>query len=384
MNRTLLIRLIGLSVAIIGMGISIAGESEPSTATKQASSASASSSMPDRAIQERLAILMKMNPKTEEVQHEIYLLQGQLLSNSSPLLDSGNLKLKGKIVDEDGKVMDNVAVSIVRTKAIKLGWENENKEERLSVKEEFIIEAKDINGLTLRFRKTGYYDREIFLPINNSKETSRLLSQLPKIAMSDKSDGVAIVLDKKGKLTELSKRSNVNLIYKAGGSGIGADVLGDGKYKSTTIKNLEKKETMIAHAVYVRAEQDSKGALAVVDQNQNAPGKFFYPVKLYITTSDEKDGFVKFICAQQGTHERQMRHAPVDGYKQEIEFSADELRRNLSKGEGDCCFYFRLSGKYGRAVIYVADITRDDGKTLNTSVVFEVQPDGSRNLETGE
>jgi hypothetical protein len=75
-----------------------------------------------------------------------------------------------------------------------------------------------------------------------------------------------------------------------------------------------------------------------------------------------------------------MREAPADGYKPEfaIDLTPERIRSNEF-----LYFYFRVGGKYGRGSVGGIQFAKDHGK-VSVWLSLDVQPDGSRNLDTGE
>ena len=71
-----------------------------------------------------------------------------------------------------------------------------------------------------------------------------------------------------------------------------------------------------------------------------------------------------------------MMQAPETGYTNEIVFTPEDWYR---RG----WFYCRIGNNYGRGYIERID-PRDEAKTIETKVTLYMQPNGSRNLETGE
>ena len=76
-----------------------------------------------------------------------------------------------------------------------------------------------------------------------------------------------------------------------------------------------------------------------------------------------------------------MKTAPASGYQKELFLDAATLRE-FSQHRAQRYFFFRTKDKFGKGIVGGGDTEIDQTGTIRLGVVFYLQPDGSRNLET--
>ena len=80
-----------------------------------------------------------------------------------------------------------------------------------------------------------------------------------------------------------------------------------------------------------------------------------------------------------------MKQAPETGYKQEIILDADWIYQRtmtIPPPFGGLYFYFKINDRYGKCSIGRPSFPEGD-YALELKIEFQLQVDGSRNLDTG-
>lgn len=80
-----------------------------------------------------------------------------------------------------------------------------------------------------------------------------------------------------------------------------------------------------------------------------------------------------------------MKTAPETGYVQEMEIDPKKVIERIKTVEGTYSglyFYFKVGGRYGKGSIGQIDVV-NGGERVRVLIAFMVQPDGSRNVDTG-
>lgn len=161
-----------------------------------------------------------------------------------------------------------------------------------------------------------------------------------------------------------------------------------------------KEEKLPAGSIFLSAERKKDSGFRVLELSP--PGvdpwnRVVVPVGVKIGIKGAAgDGFIRYQPKLRESTDKSIHYvpepvrrgmglAPEKGYQPEVSLSTEDL-----KGDAGPIFYFRLKGRYGRAQCRGVSFNEaDQGRSRDLSGItaqldVEWQPDGSRNLETGE
>ena len=108
-----------------------------------------------------------------------------------------------------------------------------------------------------------------------------------------------------------------------------------------------------------------------------------YPIELRLISSDPEGGFIIYKQQPNEFAYWSMKLAPETGYKQELVLDADWFyERSLIQNTPGIYFYFKINGRYGKGRLGTLRFPEGD-YALELETEFQLQTDGSRNLDTG-
>jgi len=304
------------------------------------------------------------------------------------IANSGSFALSGDVVDEEGKPMNGVTLSVTRrwmgtlTQTLK-GTGGSSHTRNRNIDGTFDVSVFGAESVSLSFEKEGYYSESF--SIDDKRDSARR----PNDYMQP--DGRArVVLQKKGEQTRLIDRS-VTLKFNLDGSGtvvdlteIAGELIGSRFSPKTVDVEDVRAATMPGIVMYMTVDIDENGRFATKGYPESTPTRMGEgrnlggdePARLRLRVSGgENNGFIKQAeLPRGGWVGRVMRFAPETGYENEVLFAPEDV----------VWFYWRIGDKYGRGCLGWPTRVRDDTKTIEVGLKLYIQPDGSRNLETGD
>jgi hypothetical protein len=249
------------------------------------------------------------------------------------------------------------------------------------------------SDLQLKLTAAGYYPAELQMTATNEKQKTALgmliiesLSSkkpLPKEYRLKKT--LRVVMRKKGQPAALEPFSVVLEVTRKGDR-LGYQFAISPKDKGKPVTVGQKVKMLPARSFWLSVKQDEGGKIQT--EKIGASNEVPTDVKLIIK-ANPGDGFIRyqpqdFRSRETGDSQvryaspepirRQMATAPETGYLAELP---------LSFSDGPIYLYFKCAGRYGCARYISSDLEKD-GSKFSIRFELEVQPDGSRNLETGE
>lgn len=308
-------------------------------------------------------------PVTAETTEKLKALQVQLLNHVALQLNSGKLALRGDVVDEDGNPINGVTLYVTRRVVLRFGETKGVTEER-QIDSAFNVTVSGGISASISFVKAGFHSEALSLQLSGRDAAEMLMPYTG-------TDGrVKIVLEKKEKPTRLDNYS-IQFASSTDTSTVAADVtsLVEGNAPAIIRLSAGDQKKLPAIALYVTADLGGSGGDATVIAQASLPRR---PAKLQLRLEGKNSGLVKRVL-RTGVGKSaaaRMRKAPDAGYQSDIQFVAEELVTRQ-------WFYCHVGGKYGRGVIRVDEIV-PNAKEVKVRIELYMQPDGSRNLDTGE
>lgn len=295
----------------------------------------------------------------------------------------GRFVLKGMVVDEEGKILDKVSLRISESRLKEMGTKNEGVDRSQEVNGEFTVEVNGADCVDIWFYRDGYYSEHLSFSTDEALPKnwdSRVMRGEKVDSAVVKRDGLRVVLEKYGKLADLtmfpaSLRSSVD-----GDATVwNLAILSDGQGKD--VKNVRDEASLPASCFYLDPQVDASGKLLVQQvllgsTEQQCPGKVRVVMK-------GDGGFVPVLTVAQ-TNQRQyrkMKEAPVNGYQKELVLDADAIKRyfqSRDEAKPGTFFYVKIGKLYGKGKLAV-NFARNNA--VEATIVLHIQPDGSRNME---
>jgi|GEM_PF-3377021 len=303
--------------------------------------------------------------------------------------EHGTIRLRGEVVDEQGQRLNGVTVRLGKTR-FKNYWEaSETDEENVNVDGTFDLTITGYAYLRATFEKPGYYSKQIQVGIDLPPELAmRVIEGQTVDPQTMTKDGLRIVLEKQGNVTKLQTYGGF-LEYRSDGSGkvMNFDKLPVGKKALQTMQNVHDSERLPPNCAYFIAERDDNGLIGTVRWvRPEGQIPFTFPRRVTLIMSDPSGGFVPFLPAIQQNQFHQMKQAPETGYQSQLVIESDYFTRTqgaLVQSKNKQYFFFKTGGKYGKGTVGNV-VMNGSGSNVLLGVVFRIQPDGSRNLETDE
>lgn len=346
----------------------------------------------------RSLLVVPETPAILERKAQIYtLLTERLISAREKRFD-----ISGTIVDEDGQSINDVR--LVYSFSSHQGWDSTR----------FVKKGNEVVDGSFHFRggpsmiasgaarKNGYYDESFSISGPTIQSLDHEILQGKAIQRYVVNiDDLTLVMVKQGRRTWLKRTAkDAGLVYRTDGSGTILDYARLGLRESNTRVVTDVVTEMInADPASMCIVVDHK----YIDQNRElkpfaqksldykgvrqADGTWHMPPEVRLIISDNEGGFIPFdydphmyeVSGGRKLWDRvglQMRLAPEDGYRKEWVLTPELLKNPPF-------FYCRMNGTYGRGRIMAIEMSTD-GRGVTLTVEIMIQPDGSRNLETGE
>jgi len=246
-----------------------------------------------------------------------------LLGEQSLLSNSSSIYVSGIIVDDSGNPLNDVELELNFSRP--KGWESEDLTRKFISNSKFFITQAKYTGLTVYFRKKGYFEERMFY-------STRISSKYLKNGIFSKTDE-KIILREIGKLAKLKKVEKL-LEY-------------DWKNKRKTFFNMSTMtlETLPVDDVikakkyiYLDFERDKDGNVLTTKNYNNEPIPKAFIIR-YVS-DDKKDGFIVERDKKDFSY---LPEAPAVDYNQK------EIIVPLKSQ--DIYFYYRNGDKYGKGAL---------------------------------
>ena len=327
-----------------------------------------------RVTAEQVEKMTGQRPTEEEVRRMNRLVSE--IENSG----KGRFILKGEVVDEQGKRLEGVRISIRKSLPGSLfNWEGSDRYEQHMVDGVFALDFRGYSGVTLVFAKGGYYKQEIdYGMIEMAEKLSERIARGEKVSGPVlREESIRVVLEKQGEFTILEEYEGT-MEYGPDGRGVVYD-FGRMPKKEFLMRDVDLGDPakLPQWAIYMTAERE--GARLRMAEIPDPPFNrtVSMPAALRLITTDPEGGFIR--VATKGTEDvrplDRMRRAPESEYEKEVMIPALEIPRTLTP----MAFYVKIKGMYGKGVLM---LVRVEKSRLLALVRVYVQKDGLRNLET--
>ena len=320
-------------------------------------------------------------------------------SSVDMLRRNSGVSVRGEVVDEAGRPLDDVRVGIQKmriarpTTSLFEPTPMVSRHETRIVHRRFRLSFPAQAFVFLSFEKPGYCQHAL-----DVESTSRRVGRSPPLPSpavapllsdarhSDKRS-VRVVLEKLHKPTRLLAWWQVTLSFGKGSRGTGGTAVDFDRRPgsnppATKVDDLYDPAQLPARGAYVLAATVGGEPGARLDtfpirtpggSNWTSPRQ----VRLVIC-GDEQSGFIPVPSPPGIDVLRGMKAAPVCGYERELVLDQDELRTMSTAGGFTAHFYFRCGDRYGKGRLGIPTASPD---VVRVDAYFYLQPDGSRNLE---
>jgi len=338
-------------------------------------------------LREELAEVSRMprdDPATRKLKERIF----SEVIRRAVIADQARFHISGSVVDSTGKPLENVTVRYLVSRPISATDVDYFGEGEQAVDGEFdVITEAGVHAM-IRFEKDDYYPEERSFAVDESDAQAGLDILAGWIPKRDKTEikDLEIVMQKMGDVTQLQRR-NVTLSYFSDGSGQIFDfgrALDHARIgKEVGVEDVTDAEQLSEKAVYVIGDMGKDGVIPYEevpfeDMFSSVRGRCQVPKNLRMVVTDPEGGIQLFQPEGElrGSNRvaRHMTRAPEKGYEQVLDLPKGIASRGYR-------FYFKVGEHYGRGRLRFPKISRD-GQTFEIGVEFQIQPDGSRNLET--
>lgn len=357
------------------------------------------------------AIEKRFGKKMDQITKEEWYKETQRVWEERMHVMAGRYILQGEVVDEQGVRLNGVEVRIDKPakhgevgvfdslgELFKENGNREAQEEVWTINGTFNLDIKGYINLRLWFSKNGYYSEKLdfgFKEEDITPETDRAIREGKKVEpLVLKKEDIRVVLEKQGALTSLIRYTGP-LEYTTGGKGIIIDfdiIPGnyDGISEVRRVENIEDPKQLPENCVYMVADKDLDGKIVTVRKtwtseypilNYKEDREYVVPQRIKLIMTAPESGFIEYKPGQNKKMPRQMKEAPETGYQNELVIESGRFERGSR--EADIHFYFKSRDKYGKGEIGTFGLY-DDNSKVRIGVSFNLQPDGSRNLETVE
>ena len=291
------------------------------------------------------------------------------------------IRLKGDVVDEPGERLTDV------TATVEVSGEAKQELRRVLRDGRFDFDFRDVTGMEVLFYKKGYYSAQLQVfsdPELTGEQWFRLM-QGGTLKAADVEGEVQVVLEKQGQITKLDRYGATHSV------GAAEAVLADfGKPPPPVAKGFVEpvKVDVVsprpADGLVVVMEADERGAPAIKQLAVPPTGWGRAPAGAKLVMTAKGAGFVPYQPAAPQRAAVEMRRAPEQGYEREMTLTDDHYARLARSATNKAYFFFKTGdGRFGRGCLYRYSADPDESRVI-IGVDLLVQPDKSRNLETGE
>ena len=278
--------------------------------------------------------------------------------------------LAGTVVDDRGEALDGVRLSVLKSRFALLNESfSRASDEQVVVDRSFEVDCRRCRSVRLEFDKKGYLSQQLDFSVRPDDDPRDDRGQRVDLRQ------IEVVLSRLQNPVRL-RRVRGAIRTSAQGPRM---VLPLGRTGSS-IRRLDR---LIADSAeeelsYVQlvATVDAQSRLAEARQLEVPGARFRKPATATLDFSHVGGVVVHKVAGQpRNIVYREMRAAPVDGYRDTIELKPEV--------EGDVYFYFRTPTAFGKGMVAQPSFAHLDGEEVVLAFVeLRLNPDGSRNLET--
>jgi hypothetical protein len=345
-----------------------------------------------------------LSPAEKEAQTAAFMKRIQMAENR------GHFVISGQVMDTDGKPLSGVQVRFPQGRtaeeigkldaAIQAGDARKLADLRFSLQDKYraLDEVITKNGtfkldvvnadavyFPIQFALAGYYPEEVVLE-SNYDEDETIDNVLQKGQVPDKLlvlKTLRVVMEKKGTLTKLEERYvELEVTTKAPAKVI-QFTAPNGGFGGLDVPPPESKALQaLKENLTVEVSQGPNGTIAVFEQRNERLEISRAPKSLKIRFKEPDSGFLRNEVKKAKPLGRQMKTAPATGYQPELAFDGKEMLGPRPVTQLDL-FYFKIGNYYGSGA-YQGFRLADDRSRIVVRLFLQLQPDGTRNLETGE
>jgi len=294
-----------------------------------------------------------------------------------------DLDVSGTIVDEEGKPVHGVSVSII------VRDQEGTRILKDTVDGEFTVKQDDTIMVSLRFKKDGYYEVQ-FLPGSELSTTGRSPDGDRLTTRHD----LRVVLETIGPATTLARYTLYSLHFNAAGesAGRGPIVRNDGPPHLSPVLipgdvriDLAngREEDIPEGTFYIRAAHKDGAITTIAEDIKRKSGvlrasRKDVPAGVKLFIAGKGSGFIPFdpgdTAKPNPDHTlRQLKEAPESGYKNTLELP---LTQDLQ------FFTCKVGRYYGKGYVPIYFGIRENGTVAEAHVFLYLQPDGSRNIRS--
>ena len=331
------------------------------------------------------------------------------LKKYSDIADNGTIVVEGHVKDQSGRVFERLSVDIRQV------WQNSpfdgfsdgglpSKNVSREISGDFRLRFEDVKFVTLQFKKRGYYFKEKSYEFEAGKKDEILIKILAgKEEEVQKEKSKVVHKDAVVELVKKADRASLNTFRGELKSDVNGSVQGiqfhPGEKKFEKISFDRTVDGVPERTLYVRAKRGGDKRIRYWHFSYRSEGKGLssninakFPRKMNVVLSGDQIGVIRYRPERFVRTALQMREAPKGGYRfrrNHIEVGREDAlklaKRNWGeKGkEGSVLFYLRTENVYGRVKLGPVSVENQGQTLVVESVVAQIQPKGSRNLETG-
>ena len=338
------------------------------------------------------AFTEETNELTPREKEELRALQKAVEEEAKS--ENGNFILEGIVVDEEGKPLKDVELTITTHKTIFspsgfLGFDYKTKKRKMKIDGSFSVRAYKCERVALEFRKKGYFKEQIRFSILVARGSLPGTQEGELKGNTFINRNIRVVMERIGELPKLIRYDSY-LEYYSGGKAIIIDLdkgMGDPVDGGRGIVEVEDLLSAVdmnllpSNSIYllpVSKALDAKGKIIPVKDKY---GRLFSPrVKLVI--NDPEGGFVVHTPLPPQKRKaspivREMKEAPKEGYVRKIE---------LAPFRGRTYFYFKIGGKFGKGLVSSPAYERvrkyNPIDSVGVDIKLWLNPTGERNVRS--
>lgn len=293
--------------------------------------------------------------------------------------------LEGVVVDEQGKPVDDVLLSISEGHPRKVGFDTDYTTRSRKINGAFAVEVADADSVELRFGREGFFGEAIGfgfsdgLPAEWKQRIAIGETLVPEVV---KRAGLRIVMEKHGKLAVLTEVVD-RITCPASGPGMVWDVTVTNYSPTREVADLRDVASLPENCIYLDVPLASADKLAL-DQVKLGKAEHACPKSLRIVLKGG-GGFVPVATTEKtkAMQYRRMTEAPDKGYQNELVLNDEAIKQYFQSLDKDAhhgaFFYFKVGKLYGKGEL---SIGFPANAKATVGLVLRFQTDGSRNLAT--
>lgn len=328
----------------------------------------------------------KNPPKTEEDMVRARALHAKL-AGMALLEAKSDFRLKGEVVDESGKRMEGVKMTITRSMAPHMapgpevvGGRSETEEK--TIDGTFDVTAQGWWGVGITFTKQGYEPEQIELTSHmDQRSVQQMLEQRGVEPSTVVKEGLKIEMVKRPVPSATVVKGRQQLMVQADGSGQYA-IFG----KPRASEDREGNNLFSGDLKKLPANGElPKDAFTVEEAAQD--GKFLpstkksLPDSITLRLNASGGGILLFEPHRLDYGLRILKEAPADGYAQEIILKPEDMVK-IGRQRGLFFFFKTADGKYGKGSLK-GTFGMKSGKA-EFYVRMYLQTDGTRNVQSAD